>query len=137
MASPQGRALPAVSRSTGLRGLFDDVAAKGGPAIFLDSSSLGMTRAPDDQRFLKKERAVFADGQFFLSGLWCRGPDLNRRPQLFQSCALPTELPRHGNRRTIVKSGGKEQVTGEDEAPRRELQTAVRAPPTTSVVHAS
>ena len=24
---------------------------------------------------------------------WCQGPDLNRRPQLFQSCALPTELP--------------------------------------------
>ena len=26
---------------------------------------------------------------------WCQGPDSNQRPQLFQSCALPTELPWH------------------------------------------
>ena len=29
------------------------------------------------------------------SAIWCRGPESNWRHHDFQSCALPTELPRH------------------------------------------
>ena len=41
----------------------------------------------------------FAYGELDYSTLplWCRGAESNCGHQPFQGCALPTELPRHGN----------------------------------------
>src|SRR5438132_8400960 len=43
----------------------------------------------------------------FLAG-WCRGTEVNCRHQPFQGCALPTELPRHLAKLTLLPSSSPE-----------------------------
>src|SRR6056297_1048670 len=62
----------------------------------------------------KAETAVLLSG-LYRSCQWCRGTESNCRHGDFQSPALPTELPRHRNRRNwlLGKSGkdGKENLS--------------------------
>src|ERR1700722_2741566 len=48
------------------------------------------------------------DARFYVGGrfVWCREPESNRRPRLFQSRALPTELSRRASARLSSTLGG-------------------------------
>src|SRR5262245_54572099 len=99
-----------------------------------DDLGVSMARGPNDVMRMDSR-----------TSLWCRGAELNCRHHDFQSCALPTELPRH-IRRTVenqtITLATSLQWTRKDFAVQRVARSVCwrgvhRLPPTTNLPHAS